>query len=362
MRVSRLMGVLCLLLPQLVYAEPLQHEFLLFSSAEAVGVLDRSAPSTGLPDDVLKADLLFSLQYRSLKLFGEYLLTDHEADLERFQFGWQMSEDTILWLGRYHQPSSVWNHEHHHGQYLSTSITRPAIEEWEDGGGEVGEGVLPQHFTGMLIESSRPVLSTWSLRTAVGTGISPVLTPRGMRPFDLLRPSPAHGQAGFQAKAALFASEFSESGAGLLLAYDDLNAVGWPPNAAFNFDRVDLTLYGVFGTYADTNWKLTGTVYYTLANIHSTTPGVDRRFVIGYVQAERQLQYGLTAFARVEDSSGAGASRYLHLYREFAKTRYVTGLRWDFAHHQALTVQATDTRALVGHFKDVRLQWSAALF
>ncbi len=362
MRVSRLVMVLALLASPCALGDSLQHEFLLFTSAEAVGTFDRTAPVTQLPDEGLKADLLFTLQYGSVKLFGEYLLSDHEADLERFQFGWQLSENTIAWLGRYHQPSSVWNHERHHGQYLSTSITRPAIEEWEDGGGEIGEGVLPQHFTGMLVEDSRQVLSSRSLRTAVGAGVAPVLRTEGMQAFDLIHPTPAHGELGFQARAALYASEFSETGAGVLLAYDDLNALNWPANSQLKFDRVDLALYGVFGTYAATSWKILGTVYYAKANIHAASPGDNHYFVMGYVQAERQLQHAVSAFARLEDSSNAAQSRYLRLYPAFAKARYVTGVRWDFAHHQALTLQGTDSRTLSGHFKDIRLQWSAALF
>jgi len=140
-----------------------------------------------------------------------------------------------------------------------------------------------------------------------------------------------------------------------------LNAVGWPANATPNIDRVDMTLYGLFGTYVDVNWKIAASVYYAQANLHTATPGVDHSFVVGYVQAERRLRHELTAFARLEDSSGAAESRYLKLIPTFARARYVTGLRWDFAHYQALTLQATDNLALNGHFKDIRIQWSSAL-
>ena len=98
MRVSRLVMVLALLASPCALGDSLQHEFLLFTSAEAVGTFDRTAPVTQLPDEGLKADLLFTLQYGSVKLFGEYLLSDHEADLERFQFGWQLSENTIAFV------------------------------------------------------------------------------------------------------------------------------------------------------------------------------------------------------------------------------------------------------------------------
>jgi hypothetical protein len=37
-------------------------------------------------------------------------------------------------------------------------------------------------------------------------------------------------------------------------------------------------------------------------------------------------------------------------------------VRWDFLQRQALTLQVTDSLFINGHFCDVRLQWSAALF
>ena len=65
---------------------------------------------------------------------------------------------------------------------------------------------------------------------------------------------------------------------------------------------------------------------------------------------------------RRADSAGASDSTYLRLLEQFARNRYLGGLRWDFTDRQALTVQLTDSHMLNGRFKDVRLQWSAALF
>ncbi len=208
MRVSRLLLALSVFCSALARGDPLQHEFLLLPSAQAIGTFDRQAPQTQLYDQVVQADALLSLQKGPFKLFGEYLLSDHEGDLERFQLGWQLTSDTIVWIGRYHQPTSVWNHDHHHGQYLQTSITRPGIEEWED-----LRGVLPQHFTGALIESSRPVLNGWRLRTALAGGIAPKLTGDGLQPFDLIHPDSGH-RMGYQARASLHPGEFTESGWG----------------------------------------------------------------------------------------------------------------------------------------------------
>lgn len=357
MRVSRLLIALLLLGPPLALADSLQHEFLLLPSAQAVGTFDRQAPVTNIVDEVLQADMIFSLQYGPFKVFGEYLVSDHEGDLERFQLGWQLSGDTIIWLGRFHQPTSVWNHDHHHGQYLQTSVTRPEIDEWEDLG-----GVLPQHFTGALIESSRPVWSSWRLRTAVGAGLAPQITPDGLVPFDLVHPDHNRRQVGYQARASLHPGDFTESGFGVLVANDQLAGVHLTAPAFLGLDHVDLKLLGVFGSYADNSWKLLATLYHASAELYYTGSVVDDHFTVGYAQAERRLSHELTGFVRWEDAVGAADSPYLKLFEGFDRSRHVAGLRWDFARRQALTLQLTDSHTLLGRFSDIRIQWSAALF
>lgn len=170
MRVSRLLFVVLMLCTPLARGSPFNYEFLLLPSAQGIASFDRQARVTQPHDEVVQADMIFSLQKGPFKVFGEYLVSDHESDLERLQLGWQLSDETILWIGRFHQPTSVWNHDHHHGQYLQTSITRPGIDEWEDLG-----GVIPQHFTGALLESGRSLFGSWKLRTAVAAGIAPSL-------------------------------------------------------------------------------------------------------------------------------------------------------------------------------------------
>jgi hypothetical protein len=358
MRGSLLLIVLFVLASPVARGDPLQHEFLLLPSADVVGTFDRRAPVTQVNDAVLKADMILSLQKGPFKLFGEYLVSNHEADLERFQLGWQMSDDTVIWVGRYHQPTSVWNHDHHHGQYLQTSITRPAIDEWED-----LRGVLPQHFTGVLIESSKQVFGTWRLRTAAAGGIAPQLTSVGLEPFDLVHPDGNRHQMGYQARASLHPGDFSETGVGVLVANDQLTRIGTlPPRAFTNFDHVDLRLFALFGTYAATDWKVLSAVYYADARLNYMTAVARDSFIVGYVQFQRRLAFDFTGFVRWEDSSRAADSAYLLSFEQFARSRYVAGLRWDFQQRQALTVQLSNSHTLDGRFSDVRLQWSAALF
>ena len=358
MRVTHFLFAAFLLSSPLARGDPWQFEYLLMPSAQVVGTFDRQAPFAQFYDEVIAADNLFTIQRGPFKLFGEYYLSDHEGDLERLQLGWQLSSDTVVWMGRYHQPSSEWNHEHHHGQYLSTTITRPAAEEWEDLG-----GILPQHFTGILVESNHAGPDGWYLRTAAAGGLAPQLTSGGLEPFDLVHPDHNRRQGGYQARASLHPSEFADTGFGVLAASDDIAVVSLPTTpAALGLEHVDLTLLGVFGTYATPSWKIFATYYYVGTELHYVDRLPHNHFSVGYLQAEKRLGHEFTAFGRIEASIGAADSPYLHLFPEAGRDKYIGGLRWDFMQRQALTLQLTKTYTLQGHFADVRFQWCAALF
>ena len=121
----------------------------LFAAADLAATQGAGADhDTGSVGTNLYADLLISEHRGALRLLAEALVStrgDHE--FERLQVGWTVSDETTLWLGRFHQPASAWNTSHHHGAFLQTAITRPWIERWEDEG-----GVLPQHLMGALLE------------------------------------------------------------------------------------------------------------------------------------------------------------------------------------------------------------------
>ena len=355
MRVSYLLIAGLLLCSPHARGDPWQYEFLFMPSAQAVGTFNRTAPVTEIVDQVVQLDTLFSIQRGPFKLFGEYLVSDHEGDLERFQLGWQASQDTVIWIGRYHQPTSIWNHDHHHGQYLQTSVSRPFLDEWEDLG-----GILPQHFTGMLIESGHQAFGSWRLRTAIGSGLAPIITPQGMEPFDLLHPDSKHHQVGFQARASLHPDEFTETGFGLIAATDELPTIGLTQPPLPGLDHVDLKLFGAFGIYAASNWSVLATWYHADTQLCSPVETINGSFGVGYVEAERRLPHDLTGFLRWEPSDNAGNNAYLKLFPMMVRQRNVVGLRWDFMPRQALTLQLSGTNTLEGHFSDIRIQWSAA--
>ena len=84
MRVSHLLLTCTLLRAPLARGDPWQYELLLLPSAQAVGTFNREAPVTEIVDEVVQLDTLFTVQKGPFKLFGEYLVSDHEHDLERY--------------------------------------------------------------------------------------------------------------------------------------------------------------------------------------------------------------------------------------------------------------------------------------
>jgi len=336
-------------------ADPLQHQLLAFGSAEVAHVPKSNLTTIYSRPEVLAADMLFTLQRGPIKLFAEYELTDHESDLERFQIGWEPSEHMVLWLGRFHQPASIWNSEYHHGQYLQTPITRPGVENWDDDG-----GVIPQQFTGVLAESNWNLPRGRVLRIAAGGGLTPVLTPEGLKSFDLLRPDADEHRFGYQARVALMSDQFSESGAGLVFAQEKIAWRDAPPIPFPMLRYVDFRLAGAYASYVHRSWKLQAVGYYIDAQLKGTSFR-DSDLLTGYVTVEDALAHNLRVFFRREDSSHLSEAPYLRLFPRWPTARSTFAMRWDFTRRHALTAELADTYTATDHYMEYRLQWSAAL-
>jgi len=337
-------------------APSLQHELLIFGSAELAHTPGLDEEDTGVEQEKVAADVLFSLQSNSFKAFGEYLLTNHEADLERIQVGWEPSDHSVFWLGRFHQASSVWNHEHHHGQFLQTSISRPASEEWEDEG-----GIIPQHFLGLLWESSWRVGGVYRLHSALGAGYAPLMTPDGLEPFDVLKANAKGRKLGVQARIAYQPNELEDTGIGLLFARNEIGTEGAPVSALGPFDHIDQTVAGVYAHGEWDKWKLQVTGYHVDTVIEGITGAPKQSFFTGYAQIERELPHGFEIFGRYENTADADENLYLQMIPTFVIRRTLLGGRWQFARSHALTLQIGRAESRSHEYSEFRLQWSAAL-
>ena len=201
------------------------------------------------------------------------------------------------------------------------------------------------------------------LSTAIGGGLAPILTHKGMEPFDVLQPSASEHQLGFQARITFLPDELGESGAGILLAHNELNWEDEPPPQFATVSHVDQTVVGAFGHLMSEPWMLSAVVYYIKVEMVGATnsPGKDH-FVTGYVQAEHEIHHDATLFARFEDTSDADEVPYLTLFPDFVSQRASIGVRWAIARRHALTLEIADSQTTSDHFEEYRLQWSAALF
>jgi hypothetical protein len=311
-------------------------------------------------DSWFNADVIFGMTREKFRVFGEYFITPEEHDLERFQVGYELVPDTTLWVGRFHQPASAWNTEHHHGRYLQTAITRPAIENWED-----EEGLIPQHITGVLVESRRPLGREAGLQVSGGIGASPTLSADGYSPINLIGNNPGRHGLSLTARLAYLPEYVGTSSTGLLYGHDCVFIRSTAALAVLGSNRATLGIYGAYADLAVGDWRFIGTGYDV--DVQLDGPGRDESFVSGYIQAERQLRHHFTTYARVEDSARMQKSRYVAFFDDHSGDIDITlrrmagGLRWDYARRQALSLELSHVVSLDKRAYEARFQWSAAI-
>jgi hypothetical protein len=68
-------------------------------------------------------------------------------DVERMQIGYAFNDNLKVRVGRFHNILGYWNTAYHHGVQLQTSIYRPQLVAFEDGG-----GFLPIHIVGLWFD------------------------------------------------------------------------------------------------------------------------------------------------------------------------------------------------------------------
>jgi hypothetical protein len=343
-----------------VYA---QHEhssvdFEVFVAAEAFQ--GSRGIHAGEADPWVNADVVLGLTEHQFRVFGEYYITPDERDLERFQMGFEFVPETVLWLGRFHQPGSAWNTEHHHGQYLQTDITRPYIERWED-----EHGIIPQHITGALFESRQSVGKDAAIQISTGVGAAPALADGELDPIDLTGANPGRHKLSVTGRLAYLPQYVGPSSMGLLVALDDLSVRSARTLESLGSNAAKVSVYGAYIDWTAEAWRIVAANYYV--NVALRSASRNESFISGYLQIERRLSQQFTIFGRLEDSARMQESRYVALFDdvdsdiEIALRRQAAGVRWDYTRRQALTFEASHVVSLTRASNELRLQWSAAI-
>jgi len=345
------MMLMILLLPAKAFAE-VEHELLLFLSAEGANKLLDTNEDIKSPDGVLSADILYGFSWEQFHFLGEYLASNKEAELERLQLGVEFGENNFAWIGRFHTPSNYWMTAYHHGQYLQTSISKPGIVQFEDVG-----GIIPSHSTGLLLDGTHVFDDSTGITTAFSIGTAPVLDDGFMENFDLFNPKSGHNLA-YHFRFTYQPNFFENNKIGLVASFADLNAEHLYIQQQ-NINAVEQITVGAFVDWYWQEWRAISSVSHIINRIYGNNRTSDDAFTVGFVQTEYELKQDWILFGRVEESFSADNSEYLKLIPNFIKSKQMIGARYEFLQRHALTLELAHIETVTENFGQARLQWSA---
>ena len=304
---------------------------------------------------IVAADVLYSYLKGDFRFLTEYILSTEESELERFQFGWQLEDDTIGWLGRFHSPSRYWNSVYHHGLYLQTSITRPLVEKFEDEG-----GILPMHVSGVMLEATHKLQGIDAFQTVFSFGASSVIGEHELVPFDLLDAGSEH-RAAVDLRLAYLPDQLGENQFGLLLNWSNMVVDGNHIAEQQGLESVEQSVIGAYVDWRRQEWRILANLTYVSNQMNKQIQEQTDTFVAAYFQAEYEVNQDWKVFGRVEDTNGVDSSEYFELFPAAVIERQMLGLRFDFYKNQALTLELSNVKTQTEDFNQAWLQWSAVL-
>jgi len=288
-------------------------------------------------------DLFLTFDVGNFRFLGEYRLGTEDAHMERLQFGWKFN-DRLFWLGRFHNPVGYWNTRYHHGAYLQTSISRPAIAAYEEHG-----GVLPMHQAGLLAEGMFPSSSQglgYSFAIATGPEYDGELVP-----WDPLDPSEGDRDA------SLTANLFQERLSGRSGMFANYNKI---PSSVHDIDEIEQWVLGGYFDHEFDAWQFHAALYYVSNRLSGHGYNIRDSFFNSYVQVEYRINSDFQLYGRAEGSLGADGDAYLALFPQFVESRLLGGLRYDFAGRHALKLELSANKRQFDNYSQLAVQWSAA--
>lgn len=320
-------------------------EFLLFPHAGVIshpGLARDSALADA--DYEFGVDTFATVEQGDFRFLGEAMLGRREQEVERLQLGVTAGGNQI-WLGRFHNPIGYWNTQFHHGPYLETSVSRPAIENYEE------SGLLPMHLTGLLFEGSIERNGHgWGYALAAGAG--PGFTDE-LEPLDILDPGAGLHDISLTLNLHYEPMPYAPTRFGVFVNYSEI------PTAAEALRNVRQITAGVYGNWESSPWRLLGSVFLIRNELEHLAGDENDEFFSGYIQAEYKLTEPWTLFGRLEWTLGDEADVYLRLFPRHVKDRLLGGIRLDLLKRHALKLEISGNRSQSDDFGQIILQWDA---
>lgn len=310
---------------------------------------DKDVPSIEQHDSDIAVDFFYTAEIGPVRVLAEFFANADEREMERLAVGWTPSEDTRIWLGRYHTALGQWNRKYHHGVYLQTTIYRPSIIEFEDDG-----GVIPAHATGLTLGSMSNSFS-YTTHYSLDVGLGPELVPGSLEALDILKPGVGEHSLSLTLAVSRHGVDRPADDNGLFVGFVRI------PSSIPGIEQVEQHIVGGYTNYTLNRLHLTGSLIWVDVSVDLTGSQKNSSFGYGYVQPEYLLSNQWTLYARAEGTARAGDNLYLQQIPAYIRQRGLIGARYQFSKAQALKFEIASLEQYETRFNQAVVQWSAAI-
>ena len=349
-----LLALLCACCIQTVSADTtFKGDLFLFPNIQATHVSGPGAPANVDKSEIEPVvDLFYSYEKDNFLVLIEYFASNDENHVERLQFGWGIDENTLLWFGRFHNPLGFWNTAYHHGAYLQTSISRPAIIDFED-----NSGILPTHISGLLLDKDI-YYGDSRLNLDFALSASPTMESGSLEAMEIFSPGGETYHENITLRLGYYPQTIENSHIGVFAGFSRIEGDG------ITSSEIEQTQAGIFGLLDHGALQLMSSVFFVDNSIKSpiAAPDNTNNFINAYLQVEYAVDERWTAYTRLEDTFNSENDPFLALTPSFIDERKIAGLRLDVITRHALTLELRhDHHVSAGDIDHVVLQWSALL-
>jgi hypothetical protein len=252
-------------------------------------------------------------------------------DLERLQLGYTINDALTVWAGRFHTPYGYWNTAFHHGAQIQTSVDRPRLIEFEDGG-----GILPAHTVGAW--------ATGQLRLGDGKLGYDAYLGNGGRILDgTLDFNAVRDDNGNSVVGASVRYQFGGAADGLVLGLHALDQQVSAYHDGVRADTTQVRMTGAYANYDGDDWEIISE-YYHFNNRAKAANAAAHTSWAGFLQVGKLIGAAFTPYLRWEKAALDQRDGYfaaLASGRSYA--RRAVGLRYELTPKVALKLQLSRT-------------------